>query len=308
MFKFPPPIVLIIFLTNLSGCSVQSLYDAAINFERSSANLELKTINLSFGQITYLENNSNNNDSTIILLHGFGGDKDNWNRFSAELDEKNHILIPDLPGHGKSVSTKSLEYSISHQAEMLDQFITSKNIKKIHIAGNSMGGAIALAYTHRYPNKVKSLILIDALGMISSKSELTKQIEEYGNNPFFDICTEEKFENLLSFGMHQPPYIPGIFMEKLVSEKCDRAELEKVVYKDMIKNSDLSLEAANLSTPTLIIWGRKDRVLHVDNAALFHKTIKGSKLNVLDEFGHVPLLEAPDKTAQIVDTFIKSIH
>jgi len=303
-------LIRILFFTltiNLMGCSVEELYDTAINYERSNAKLEFKTIDLSFGQIAYLENNSDN-DSAIVLLHGFGGDKDNWNRFSAELKAKNHILAPDLPGHGKSVSSKNLEYSIKHQVEMLDQFITAKNIKKIHIAGNSMGGAIALAYAYRFPDKVDSLILMDALGMISSKSESAKLIEDKGNNPFFDICTEEKFNNLLSFGMHKPPYIPDIFMDILVAEKCKRAELEKVIYKDMMKNTDFSFEAANLSTPTLIIWGGKDRILHVDNAALFHKTIKGSQLVILDEFGHVPLLEAPDETAQIVDSFINNIH
>ena len=307
MFKFySKSFLILIIILNFVGCSVEELYEIAINYERSNANLELKSISLDFGKVAYLEN-KNLSDSSIILLHGFGGDKDNWNRFSAELNGNNHIVVLDLPGHGESVSIDNLDYSISHQVVMLDQFLTAKNIKSVHIAGNSMGGAIALSYANHFPKKVKSLILFDSLGMIKTKSELSKLIEQ-GTNPFFNICSEKSFKNLLAFGMHEIPYITGIFMDKLVSDKCARADIEKIIYENMIANSVLTKEAKNIKVPTLIIWGRKDRILHVDNAELFHETIKDSQLVILDDYGHVPLLEAPEKTAQLVETFIKKIN
>jgi len=62
--------------------------------------LEIKAIKLDFGEIVYLDNNIKS-DTAIVLLHGFGGDKDIWNRFSAELDGKKRIIILDIPGHGQ---------------------------------------------------------------------------------------------------------------------------------------------------------------------------------------------------------------
>jgi pimeloyl-ACP methyl ester carboxylesterase len=307
MLKLVLKIFLLSFVMSLVGCSAQMMYTATIESERDDAYLEKKSIKLDFGEIIYLEN-SIKNDVTVVLLHGFGGNKDIWNRFSAALSEDNHIIVVDLPGHGKSISSKNLNYSISNQAEMLELFLAAKKIKKIHIIGNSMGGAIALKYTGQYADKVKSLTLVDALGMIKTKSEFVEEFERTGLNPFFDICTEVAFEKLMNFSMQKPPYIPGMMMGYLVNEKCARADIEKVIFNDMIKDSDLGVVAKNIKTPTLIIWGQKDRILHIDNAQLFHTTIKGSQLVIFKELGHVPLLEDPDKTAFVTEKFIKNIH
>ena len=190
---------------------------------------------------------------------------------------------------------------------MLDKFLQAIKINKAHLIGNSMGGAIALKYSDSYAKRVTSLILIDALGMIKTKSEFTQTLEKTGDNPFFNVCTEEKLDKLLHIGMQKPPYIPGILMEYLVSKKCAKSDIEKIVYNDMLKDSDLSHIAMKIQVPTLIIWGQKDRVLHVDNARLFHSTIKGSQLVIFDELGHVPLLEDAGKTAQATETFINNI-
>lgn len=307
MVKILFQVLLYSFFLNFMGCSAQKIYSVTIESEREDAYLEKKLIQLKFGTISYLENDVKSN-TAVVLLHGFGGDKDNWNRFSAELDGNIHIIVIDLPGHGESVSTKELDYSIAHQAKMLDAFLEAKKIKKIHIVGNSMGGAIALQYTGRHKNKVKSLTLINALGMIKSQSELAVMVEETGDNPFFDICTVEAYEKFLHISMQKPPYIPDMLMNVLMKDKCARADIEKVIYKDMIAYSDLGHVANKIKTPTLIIWGQKDRVLHVDNAHLLHSTITGSKLVIYPDLGHVPLLEDPERTANTTEMFVKKYH
>jgi len=297
---------LLLVLMNLAGCSAQQFYIASMETERSDADLDLKKIKLNFGELVYLEN-SVKDSTAVVLLHGFGGDKDNWNRFSLALD-KQHIIVPDLPGHGKSVATENLGYSIKHQAEMLNVFLQAKNIHSVHLVGNSMGGAIALRYAGQYPGKVKSLVLVDALGMIKTKSEIVQIFEKTGKNPFFDICTNNAYKRFLDLSMEEPPYIPDFVLDVLVVEKCQRAELEKIIFNDMVKDSDLAQVAKKINIPTLIIWGQKDRIIHIDSAHLFHSTIRNSQLVIFDELGHVPLLEAPAKTARTVDKFLKNIH
>ncbi|MFV1983263.1 MAG: alpha/beta fold hydrolase [Thiohalomonadales bacterium] len=305
MFKLIIQSLMIFIVFSIIGCSDKKLYSMAINYERSRANLEVKSVKLDFGDIVYLENNINS-DTAIVLLHGFGGDKDNWNRFSAELENNNRILVLDLPGHGESISGKKLDYSITHQAQMLNKFLVAKNINKIHIAGNSMGGAIALRFTDLYSTKVKTLTLIDAMGTSNSKNDLEVLSEKEGSNPLLNVCTEAKFDKLMQTGMQEPPYIPGILKDLVVSKKCARADIEKIIYNNMLTEADLSKVSKNIKTPTLIIWGEKDRVFSVDNAKLFHNDIQGSKLVILENSGHVPLLEAPKKTAQVFTNFIRN--
>lgn len=304
MFRLLLLIFISIYVLSIIGCSTQKLYDMAINYERGLADLEIKSVKLDFGEIIYLDNNIKSH-TAFVLLHGFGGDKDNWNRFSAELNKSRRIIIPDLPGHGESVSTHELDYSTTHQSQMLSVFLEAIDIEKIHIVGNSMGGAIAIRYSSTHANKVQSLSLIDSLGMTTTKSEFDLIIAASGSNPMLDVCTEQAFESLLKLGMHKPPYVPGIFMDDLVAKKCARSGIEKIVYDEMMEDSDLSDIVKSITVPTIIIWGKRDRVIHVDNSQLFHRSINGSKLVILGDLGHVPLLEDPIKTAKLIEEFVK---
>ena len=299
--------LLFIVIWNLSGCSAQKFYIASIETERTDANLEVKSIQLDFGKITYLENDVKSKIS-VILLHGFGGDKDIWNQYSASLNNEYHLISIDLPGHGKSISTKNLGYSIKHQSQMLEAFLKEKKVDNIHLIGNSMGGAIALSYSAHFPKRVKSLILIDALGMIKTKSDIAINLDVTGKNALLNICTNSEFKDFINFSMQKPPFIPDFIIDVLVKDKCKRAKIETIIFDEMVKDSDLSAVAKKITVPTLILWGKKDRVLHIDNAELFNKTIKNSKLKVFDDLGHVPLLEDPDRTALITKRFMKKIN
>jgi pimeloyl-ACP methyl ester carboxylesterase len=145
------------------------------------------------------------------------------------------------------------------------------------------------------------------MGMVQTKSDGVKLVEKSDKNPLYDVCTKERIETLLNYSMYKPPYIPDIVKDALLQEKCSRRDLEKVMYEDMYTDVNLSTVAKNISMPTLILWGEKDRMTHVDDAAFFHETIKGSKLVILKEVGHVPILEEPERTAEEVDRFIKQL-
>ena len=307
MIRIAIKIALILVILNLLGCSAQKFYVASIETERSDANLEKKTIQLDFGEVTYLENGVSSKD-TVVLIHGFGGDKDIWNQFSISMENTFHVISIDLPGHGKSISTDSLDYSIKHQSQMLDVFLKAKDLNNIHLVGNSMGGAIALSYAGQFPQRIKSLTLIDSLGLIKTKSEIAVDFEATGNNALLNICSNSAFKRFIDFSMQKPPFLPDFIINVLVKDKCARAKLEKIIFDDMVKDSDLTAIAKKITIPTLILWGKKDRVLHIDNAKLFNNTIKNSKLIVFDDLGHVPLLEDPDRVALSVKHFIQKVH
>lgn len=296
--------IILVAILSLTGVDSTDLYDVIAKYERYSAGLERKSITLDFGEMVYSENNVKS-DVTLVLVHGFGGNKDTWNRVVTGLNDTYHIIAIDLPGHGESISKKTLGYTITDQAERLSLFLEAKKIKPLYLIGHSMGGAIALRYAANHKKNLKALILIDSMGMEQTKSDGIILVEKSDKNPLYDVCTEERLETLLNYSMHKPPYIPDVIKDALLQDKCARRELEKVIYEDMYKDVDLSGVVNSIDIPTLILWGEKDRMTHVDDAALLHHTIKGSHLIIFKETGHVPILEDSKQIADEISKFIK---
>jgi len=230
--------IIIIFLVGLFGFTTGSskkVYEMVMAYERYTADLEKKSVTLDFGKIVYLENDVKS-DTTLVFIHGFGGNKDTWVRMIAEWDDRYHVIVLDLPGHGESVSKKTLSYTITDQAKRLHAFVEAKNLKGFYLFGHSMGGAIALRYAGSHQENLKALILIDAMGLEKTKSDGVKLVERSDKNPLYDVCTEERLKTLLNYSMYKPPYIPDMIKDALLEEKCERRDLEKVLYDDMYKD------------------------------------------------------------------------
>jgi len=293
----------ILFVSN--GCSSKALYSTAIDYSRHKAGLIKKSKKMTFGKVSYLENTSFQLP-TLVLLHGFGENKDNWNKFVATLNDEYHVIVPDLAGHGESSSSLRLNYSVEAHAKRLKKFLLSKKINKFHLIGNSMGGAVALVYTSLYAHDIKTLTLMDAMGMIKSKSKMMKYIEKTKDNPFFNVCTMSAYDELLNYAFYKKQTIPNFIKVALMKKKCKKLQIDQYMFKALLKNIDnLGEVAKSIIRPTLIIWGDKDKILHVDNAKLFHKYIKNSKLIILKNIGHMPMLEAANKSVRIFNTFVR---
>lgn len=301
-----PVTMLLLAMLLYTGCSSKQMYDMVMASERSSAGMKKKSLTLDFGKMAYHEN-SVKSEKTLVMIHGFGGNKDNWNRMVALWDGKYHVIAPDLPGHGESVSSKTLGYTTAQQAQRLETFLKAKEAKNIHIVGHSMGGAIALRYVKNNAENVKSLILIDAMGMHKTKSDGDLLVERSEKNPLYDVCTKERFETLVDYSMHKTSHIPSLFKEVMFEEKCERKALEKILYEGMFQDVKLDAIVKNITVPTLIVWGEKDRIIHPNNGKLFHETIKNSQLSVFEDIGHIPLLEDPKRTAETIDGFLEEI-
>jgi len=279
------------------------VYTKILEYERDKAGLSKKELLLPSGNVVYLEKNEEEHE-TLILLHGLGANKDNWDKFVLKLKNKYHVLIPDMAGHGESTRDKTLDYSLLGQVQQLELFLKEKKVKDFHLVGNSMGGGIAILYSDRHPEKVKTLTLIDAIGVWKTNSDIFYEIEKSGKNPMLDVCSVEKLDTLLEFAMYKPPYIPVFIKEAIVSEKCKHKDIERHMYNVLMPDMNMSSVVKNISVPTLVIWGDKDRILHVNNAELFGKLITNVHVEILKNIGHMPMLETPSKTAMIFESFV----
>ena len=221
------------------------LLTEVVSIGRNSADLEVKTAPAGDVNLTYMERQSTQkeNAESIILVHGFSANKDNWILFTKALDKKYHVIAVDLAGHGDSEQLLTTDYSLVKQAERLDTFLTGLGVNSFHIAGNSMGGAISAIYSLNHPEKIKSLTLIDAAGVDGdTTSEYFKSLAE-GENPLI-ATDEESFEYRMDITMSQPPFLPWPLRPALLRKTLAREEINKKIFADMIATKeDLGLNS-----------------------------------------------------------------
>jgi pimeloyl-ACP methyl ester carboxylesterase len=279
------------------------LLDLARNVERRSSDLVKREARVDDHRIVYLEGGKG---ETILLLHGYGSDKDNWTRFAKYLTSDYHVVIPDLAGFGESSKLSKDNYDIENQVTRIDRFTEVLKLGEFHVVGHSMGGMIAAVYGVKYPQKVLTLALMAPAGLKSpQKSEFAKQLEK-GINPYL-VGTPDEYEKLISFLFVKPPPIPASVKIALAAQKISQRAFNEKILTDLRK-AHLSLEPflPAIHAPVLIIWGDTDKILDVSCVSILEKKLKNYQTVIMKEMGHVPILERPQETAISYLYFLKN--
>jgi len=275
-----------------------------VNVERGRAGLEAREIKTPDGlRWVYLEGGKG---TPLLLVHGFGGNKDNFTRTAGHLTAHYRVIIPDLIGFGESDHPQQADYSPRAQAERLHAFAQALGMSDVHLGGNSMGGAIAMRYAALHPQQVKSLWLLDPGGIWSAPaSEVRKTIEQTGHNPLM-VKNEDDFVRVMQLAMSKPPYAPRPILHVMAQERILNYALEERIFKLIVEDS-IEQVVKGLATPTLIVWGKEDRVINVATADILHGLMPYSKKLIMDGIGHVPMLEVPEQSARDYQQFRESL-
>jgi pimeloyl-ACP methyl ester carboxylesterase len=262
---------------------------------RSESGLVEKSVNVGDHRIAYLEGGQG---ETILMVHGFGGNKDNWTSFAKYITPKYHVLALDLPGFGASTFLETAAYGYVDQARRLDLFMAAMGVDKFHIVGNSMGGHISGRYAVMFPAKVASLGLFDAAGVTSPEpSELGRILAEGGKNPLI-VEKPEDFDALMAFAFVRPPEIPKFVKKVLIQEGLKhRAGNQKIFGEITSQLTALEPDLGLIQAPTLVLWGSKDRILDVSGADVFAGNIKNATKVIMENCGHLPMIERPEEAA-----------
>ena len=281
----------------------ERLYRISVALERKTAGLTEKQVKVGQFTICYLEGGQG---ETLLLLHGFGADKDNWNRLAKHLTPKFHVVAIDVPGFGMSSRPETESYTIRDQALRLDLIVAALGLDSFHLAGNSMGGAIAGRYAAEFPDKVRTLALVNTGGIANcpKKSELSKQLEEGKNSLLLE--TPEDFEKMLAFVFVRPPWIPGPVKAHLARQAIERRSFNEKVFRQIhAEGSDLEPELSRIRARTLILWGDQDRLIDVSCTEVLEKGLADSTTAILKDCGHAPMIERPEETARLYLGFLK---
>ncbi len=291
--------ILAVLLTYLLAPRV--LLKFAINAQRRKGGLVQKSIKVGGLDWPYLEG-GDPAGKPLVLVHGFGGDKDNWAFYAPHVKQNYRLIFPDLPGFGEATRDPALDYSGVLQAERLRDFLDALKLDKVHLGGNSMGGYIALLFALAHSARLRSLTLFNNAGVLGTEpSDLQSMVEaDPGASPLVPRSPAE-LRQLLAFVVHRPRFIPGQFLAVMFSDSAPHLPLLDRIFAqlaDDMLNHALNDRLGEVKLPVQIIWGRHDRLIDVTCAEVQHAGIAGSELVIFDDVGHVPMIEKPVETAQ----------
>jgi pimeloyl-ACP methyl ester carboxylesterase len=237
----------------------------------------------------------------LVLVHGVGGDADQWAFCLDALAASHRVIALDLLGFGRS-DKPPIDYRIAGFVEMLDRFLSSLGIARASLLGHSLGGWIVATFAISFPDRVHRLILNDAAGIdegsrplavdlnISTRASLRAAFECM----FFDksMVTEDLVD--LAYGLHL--------------ERGDGHTIRSVLETLASPLEKLDARLAQLNVPTLILWGEDDAITPVAMAHAFHRMVAGSQMTIVPQCGHLPPLEKPREFATAVTDFLRSQH
>ena len=280
-----------------------------IQYERSKSDLAIKALTLSSGDKMVYAENGNTAGEPLLLIHGFGGNKDNFTRIARQLENYN-LIIPDLLGFGESSKPMTADYRADAQAKRLHELMQAKGLaSNIHVGGNSMGGGISVAYAALYPKDVNSLWLIDSGGFWSAGLHDSLKNATLENNPLL-VNNKEDFYNMYDFVMSKPPYIPksvkAVFAQERIANKALESKILEQIVEDNVEERAKVIAEYNI--PTLVVWGEEDKVIKPETVNLIKEIIPQSQVITMPAIGHVPMIEAVKQTANDYKAFREGLN
>lgn len=291
----------------VSGCTSfqQRMYDFSISAERGRADLKPGSVEIGGLTMSYLERAGQG--ETIVLIHGFGANKDNWMRFVRDIPAEYRVVAFDMPGHGDNSKLEDKTYSIDYFADSLARAADALGLSRFHIAGNSMGGYISIVYAARNPQRVITMCLLDNAGLTSlspQPSDLQLAIMR-GQNPLTP-ASEEEYSTLLEYAFYKKPFIPWPITSVLARQAIASNGFNQKMWNDLnAEPADVSSLLPGIDLPVLVIWGDRDRILHVSTTEILTRLLPDSETIIMKDCGHLPMLERPKETAGYYVSFLK---
>lgn len=231
----------------------------------------------------------------LVLLHGLFGALSNFENLIEYFRQHNTVIVPLLPLFELDI----LHSTVGGLAKFVHRFLESRDLKNVHLLGNSLGGHVALVHVLKHPERIKSLILTGSSGLF--ENGMGDSYPKRGDYEYIKTKTELTF------------YDPKTATKELVDEVYgiinNRIKAIKIISlaKSAIRNN-LGEELNQIKQPTLLIWGNNDNITPPFVAREFNKLIPNSELHFVDKCGHAPMMEVPDEFNIILHKFLKKLN
>ncbi len=230
---------------------------------------------------------------SMILLHGLFGGLSNWEGVVAHFQPHYDIHIPSLPIY-EVHSGDRLEYLTN----FLDQYIRNAGLQQVILVGNSLGGHVAILYTHRYPSQVARLILTGSSGLYENTS-----MGSYPKRGNYAYIRER-----VAYTFYDPVVATDALVAEVFQTTTDARKCYAIV--KMAKSANRNYVAAllpDIQVRTLLIWGTEDKITPPDVAREFRRHLPHATLVMIDKCGHAPMMERPAEFNGLLETFLSEV-
>ncbi len=243
------------------------------------------------------------------MVHGFAGSHRNFQKISEMFDlTKYRIIRVDLPGFGLSDFPEGENDYLAMYQNFMRDFEDQLQIKHYYLLGNSMGGGISLMTAHDHPENIKGLILCGSAGYDMQKAR------ENAASLFRFNFTEKLFakgvplwinQNTVNRVYYNPELVSGNEIKiknRIWNKEGNLAAIFRLAKNDKFPDEEFISE---INVPTLVLWGKQDKIIDVKCAGYFDRDIKDCEVVVYDSCGHMPVVEKAERAKLDIERFIK---
>lgn len=240
------------------------------------------------GEFRYLEAGEG---EPLLLLHGLFGALSNFEHLFAHFTPRYRVMVPMLPLY----TLPMLSTNVDQLARFLERFIAHKGFTRVNLIGNSLGGHVALVYSSRHPERVRTLVLTGSSGLYENA---------FGGG--FPRREDKEFiRKKVAVTFFDPKHATDELVDECFETVNDKAKLIRILSlaKSAIRHN-MAKELPGLKMPVLLIWGRQDTITPPHVAEEFHTLIPHSELHWIDECGHAAMMERPEKFNSILEDWL----
>jgi pyruvate dehydrogenase E2 component (dihydrolipoamide acetyltransferase) len=265
------------------------------------AGAEPETVQVEAGTLRYLRQGEAGD--AVVLLHGFGGDLNNWLFATPALAADHTVYALELLGHGgssKDVGAGDLELLV----DAAEQFLNALALERAHLVGHSLGGLVAASLALRDPSRALSLTLVASAG-------LGEEINSEYVDRFVSASSRRDLKPALELLFADSDQVTRQLVDDVLKYKridgVDAAlrSMADQIFGDGHQHVLLADRLAELEVPLLVVWGAEDRIIPVEHA---RRAPEKATVYVLEGSGHSPHLEAAGEFNRAVEDFLAGAH
>ena len=246
---------------------------------------------------------------TVLLLHGFAGDKEQWSQVARLLGDKGyHVVAPDLPGLGSNYHDPEAKYDAPTLARQLRTFARHAGLGMFHLVGHSVGAVVAASYAYAFPVEVASLTLIEPFGIkVPGESDFDRQVAA-GRNPLLPTSAAG-YDALLAFVAVKPPTMTAADKKRRSEDLAGNRSFYGQVWAELCQGDRahlLDMLLPEIQVRALGVFGAASRVVHPNTAKMMERRMAAAQTVVLPECGHWPMVEQPQALVDTLTTFFRA--
>jgi pimeloyl-ACP methyl ester carboxylesterase len=244
----------------------------------------------------------------VVLLHGFASSIVTWRDTMPLLARSHDVVAVDFPGFGESEIRPDLPPSA--YPRLVVGLMDRLGIARASLVGNSMGGGVAVVVAGRHPDRVDRLVLIDSVGYNLAPGDRPWLLRAAGWKPAARLIEALPIRRaMVTLALRQIFHDDRLVTRERIDEYVApllRPGAVAAAQSLLARGDDMGVpdEVARVRVATLIIWGREDAWVPVEQADRFLAAIPGSRKVVLEGCGHLPEEERPEEVGHLLQEFL----